>query len=1352
MDSQIEKFFSEIENLIELQLQENIQDKSEVKKKFREGKKLIDELEEDNEELYKFFKFKYHTTYASYLKTVGEVDNATKQQNLAKGYKNFESMDPYKKESILFMEAKLNLNQVSEEKSLLEDVEKQLENIQPILGDNILESIRQTFKQLIKLPVTFREYEEIVNYATNLNKTTDVLIYEGIINLEVPQNTETNEVEHLEHQIKTIVERNKNKQEFIDSLKRLKDLALEITYSRRIAFIQHVLNSSNKKEVLYSDTLFTEEEINKRSRKLASYFHPDKTNKPNTPNSLRDKHKNLGADIFKVTQEFRDILLSELRVASNNEGLSFHEKKANELWKLTIDFRNAAKGQWNKLKVLKKDEIKEFSSEELENFSVSNGILAYQEYRAACKIVDRDKQLKKQVKLRGNMALCLYVSNKYLEAQLYALSAIQLQLKNSQEVAKQDLIEATNIFDKVKNGNITEATPKLNTEIKLKSSSLALVKMVDQDISFFERKAFCRSINEDMEKLSTELLLKPDRSLVRYQADQEEILHAKNRASKYKTAGWATFTVGGVIGTFTIAESVAAVVIGGPFALVLGLATLGLGIYGSTNLWRKSSSLLEEPEIRENLNKIMRDALKAYDKGNYQAFFEQLSKKYDKNGSRLFKLEERDDSIIPRDIIDSLLIHGFRSDGIAYLLNLLGEVLNSGKIEIKGKTGKIEKTTNELKELAKNVFAGVLSERLKKEAKKFDDRVNNLRSHKFIKNLSDEVKDSFSFQEYSDIAKVHIDDAQEMPFQSRLGEMCNIARINLSIFDILNGGQEEFDRAKETIKEIRDSINCEHQFVGMAKSRLEALEDLLWVVNGDEQPSKESPELLQITFSADTMNYIDNKYLRYLDEKLQQTTSNQEKIEIYNKIAVCYEQLAEKEDKINRLNSLKYWYHSQKSYEHIREIDVDNLDATLGFAKCLLKLSKYTQVVKLLDTNQGLASSSEYLYYCSIAYCKKNDYDKANEKIVHALSIDSKNRSASRQCEILKKLKENTITSRTKRYKNYKKDIIYEENYLVNSRDKNPIYNVLSIDGGGIRGVLPALWLSEIENRTHRPISHLFNMIAGTSTGGFIAAGLSAPDWSPDWSCPEEKLYTYSDFKPKFSASEILNFYQEGQAENIFSKTWLNYLKSFFYPSSDFNHYFREHFCETQLNQALTELVIPAASDIDNSTYLFTRYDAHNDSSKNHTFIEALMATTAAPTFFPPYNSYLDGGMHLNNPAMTAYNETTQRYKVASERVFVLSLGTGGYIPEPLNPDKYWDQLFWPKDNHNAQECKTDSQMYNTLGNRYQRWQVLFEEPIGFNDIQSIPYLLEIGNQYIEELDASDENPMNKLVESFYDI
>ncbi|GBB94404.1 hypothetical protein RclHR1_02350003 [Rhizophagus clarus] len=1341
MNAQIENFFSEIENLIKFQFQENVQDTSEVKKKFREGKRLIDELEEDNEELYKLFKSKYHITRASYLKAVGEIDDAIKQQKSAK---KFEGIDTYKNESILFTKGKLNLNQSeeSEEKSLLKDVEEQLKNIQSILGDKILGSIIQTFKQLDKVPITFKEYEEIVNYANLLNKTTDALICEVLINLEVPQDTDTNEVskEQLEYQIKTLVEKNKNKHVFIDSLNRLKVLALEITYLRRIAFIQNVINSSNKKEVLYSDILFTEEEINKRSRKLASYFHPDKTNEPNNPNYLHDKHKNLGDEIFKDTQKFKDELLSELRVASNNEGLKFHEKKANELWKITIDYRNAAKEKWDKLKVLKKDEIKEFSSEELNNLSVENGILAYQEYRAACKIVDKEKQLQKQVKLRGNMALCLYVSNKYLEAQLYALSAIQLQLKYNGDVTKEDLIEAKNIFRKVKNEN----TPNETNETKPENNSLDLVKMGNQEISFFERKKIHCSVKDEMEKISTKLLLKPDRSLVRYQASQDEILCAKKRAVKYKTAGWVTAAAGTVGGVVSVAAGIygTATLIGGIIFAPAAVFALGLGIFGSCSLWRESSSLLEEPEIRENLNKIMRDAVNSYDKGNYQAFFEQLSQKYDKNGTRLFKIEERDDSIVPKDIIDKLLIHGFRSDGIAYLLNLLGEVLSSGRIEVKGKTGKIEKTTDELKEMAKNVFAGVLNRKLKEEAEKFDARINHLRSNKFFRKSFYKVIDFVLFKEYSDVGKEHINDAREMPFQSRLKEMCNIARINLSIFDILSGNEQAINRAIETIGEIRDSINSEHQFVGMAESRLEALEDLLWIVHGDELPRKYSDELPLITFSVDTTNYTHTDYLCYLKEKIQQTTSKQEKIKIYYEIAVCYEQLAEKEDKINRLTSLKYWYHAQKSYENIREIDFDDLNATLGFAKCLLKLSKYTQVIRLRYTNQNLASSSEYFHYCSIAYCKQNNYEMANETILLALDLDSKNKSASNQWNILKQLEKNTITSRNKRYK---KNIKFER---IKSRKNNPIYSILSIDGGGIRGVLPALWLSEIESRTHRPISHLFSMIAGTSTGGFIAAGLSAPDWS----ISEEDYCNYSDFKPKFSASELLKFYQQDQIKEIFSNKRWNYFMSFFNTSSlDFNHYFRDHFRETRLSQALTELVIPATNNINNSTHLFTSYDARKDLSKDITFFKALMATTAAPTFFPPYNDYLDGGVHLNNPAMAAYNEAI-RYKVSSENVSVLSLGTGAYIPDPLNPDKYWSQLFWPKDNHNAQECSTDRQMYDILGNRYQRWQVWFEEPIKFNDTNSISYLLEIGNQYIEELDASDENPMNKLVESFYDI
>jgi hypothetical protein len=72
-----------------------------------------------------------------------------------------------------------------------------------------------------------------------------------------------------------------------------------------------------------------------------------------------------------------------------------------------------------------------------------------------------------------------------------------------------------------------------------------------------------------------------------------------------------------------------------------------------------------------------------------------------------------------------------------------------------------------------------------------------------------------------------------MPIVSRLEEMRNIARINLAIRDILYNGPEEIKRAKEFIEEVLESINSHHQYSGMVETRLEALEDLLWVVSGE---------------------------------------------------------------------------------------------------------------------------------------------------------------------------------------------------------------------------------------------------------------------------------------------------------------------------------------------------------------------------------------------------------------------------------------------------------------------------------------------------------------------------------------
>ncbi|CAG8786657.1 8280_t:CDS:1, partial [Racocetra persica] len=143
-----------------------------------------------------------------------------------------------------------------------------------------------------------------------------------------------------------------------------------------------------------------------------------------------------------------------------------------------------------------------------------------------------------------------------------------------------------------------------------------------------------------------------------------------------------------------------------------------------------------------------------------------------------------------------------------------------------------------------------------------------------------------------------------------------------------------------------------------------------------------------------------------------------------------------------------------------------------------------------------------------------------------------------------------------------------------------------------------------------------------------------------------------------------------------------------------------------------------------------------------------------SPTFFSHHNIknkgfFLDGGVLINNPTMTAYIEATQYYNVAIEKIFMLSLGTGCYTPDPLSPNLYLNKLFWQHNHHKvALTDNIDCQMHNNLGDRYQRWQVWFENPIGLDDFENISNLLEIGYQYIEELDDSDENPINKLVES----
>ncbi|CAG8516320.1 13816_t:CDS:1 [Dentiscutata erythropus] len=1254
MTSQMEKidaFFLEIEKSDKLQ--NEFQNLTDIEQKFKEGKAIIDEIEEDDTEKHGYYRFNYHIKYASCLKTIGEMELSNKQNSLAKKFeqyaKNLQNEDIHEEKSITIFNKVANPGE-----KYVDEVEKRLKEIKGILKKNdIIETFREIFNCLYETPKTFESYKTIIICETSLNQKVGNITIAELNNKALNADV---------------------KEELNNSLTSLNALASDIAYDKRISFILYVLNSSNKTEIIFSGIPFTSGEINRHFKELALYFHPDKTGDFNAPTSLRDEHKNLGEELFK------HIVKSKKRLLADLENI-IHEEKAYEFWKIAIDYRNAAEGKWDKLRVLNQREINKHSSEELKGFSIANGKLAFEEYREACKLVD-ESDIKKQIKLRENMALCLHITDQSLESQLYALSAIRMILTKCPTPTSQDYIGIKKILDKVK-GNSNNS----HTGEKSDSIPLELEKLGPKN-SIYEKICYQHSIDKDIEQIISELMLKPDRDLVRCKSS------IFIESTLYYAIGTIVPIIPDVIEFFNMSS-------------------------------------------RNRLTEIINNALDAYDKGEYQEFINILSEEY-KKGDSILKLKNPEDVIVPTNIIKTCRDNHIRSDCIAYLLNSIGETLVSRKIQIDGKNA------NDLKAFAKNVFHGVLNENLVNDAKKLDDRIHELRKENNKSYISRGFYSPISWKKYDYLFIQDASDARKMPFVSRLEEIRNIARINIATLDMLTPGSETIDQAIKIINEIRKSIDGNYQFVGTSKLRLDILQDFVWVIEGKET----SEEMFDEDFPEDSPDLSpskseNKKYFDYLDE-LEKAKSKPERIQIYNNIATYFEQLAEKDYKIDRLNSLRNWNSAQNNYENAREIDPKNLVSALGYTESLIKLSKYTQVIELLEASPFLNLSSEYWRLRSIAYCKQTNYEKSSECIIESLRLDPKNKLADDQRSFLKKLRnENSSECRVNKYKKEKIHLKYEEDYFSNSRsNENPVYNILSIDGGGIRGILPALWLSEIEYRTRRPISHLFNMITGTSTGGIVAAGLSKPH------------NEYPDFKPMFSATDLLNIYQN-HSKRLFTldNSWSPKSK---YTDEGRSNLFKEYFGQTKLSNALTDLVIPAINE-DNAApvCLFTRNDARNDESKNDTFVDALMAATSIPTFFSPYNIrhkglFSDGGMHVNNPAMTSFNEAI-RYRVASEKVFILSLGTGNYIPNPSKPVLYRDQLFWASNQFNIanDENEIDRQMYSMLENRYQRWQVSFEYSIKLDDITIIPLLVEIGHQYLEELYESDENPINKLIEYF---
>jgi patatin-like phospholipase/acyl hydrolase len=234
---------------------------------------------------------------------------------------------------------------------------------------------------------------------------------------------------------------------------------------------------------------------------------------------------------------------------------------------------------------------------------------------------------------------------------------------------------------------------------------------------------------------------------------------------------------------------------------------------------------------------------------------------------------------------------------------------------------------------------------------------------------------------------------------------------------------------------------------------------------------------------------------------------------------------------------------------------------------------------------------------------------------------------------------------------------------------------VLSIDGGGIRGVIPARVLREIEQRMDRPISELFDLVAGTSTGGILALGLTLP-----------KPGTTT---PAWDAAALQRLYVEHGAK-IFANSLLRKVETLGglfeerYEAGEIERVLRHYFGDAMLSSALTEVVVPSYDLTAPAPFFFKRSYARD---QTHTWDvetwKAARATSAAPTYFDPMNlpafedegehALVDGGVFANNPTACAYAEALNLYGRASD-VAILSLGTGDGPPHMV---RYLDARGW---------------------------------------------------------------------------
>lgn len=310
-------------------------------------------------------------------------------------------------------------------------------------------------------------------------------------------------------------------------------------------------------------------------------------------------------------------------------------------------------------------------------------------------------------------------------------------------------------------------------------------------------------------------------------------------------------------------------------------------------------------------------------------------------------------------------------------------------------------------------------------------------------------------------------------------------------------------------------------------------------------------------------------------------------------------------------------------------------------------------------------------------------------------------------------------------------------------------FKILSLDGGGVRGAFSAACLAEFERLLGRPLADYFDLIAGTSTGAIVGAGLAVGAEA------EEIVQFYLKHVPKIFTPAAprrmpgwLGLFAP-VIRAVFRRrlgTEIDYLLQPKYCPAALRGAFQEAFGQQKIGDATkSRLIIPSLDLSVGRTYVFkTPHLPSRTQDRDLPIVDVLIAATAAPTYFPqvairPGSAFCDGGIWANHPGLVAYAEAMKirdrcRRKGLDcafdpDDIEILSIGTGTCSYSLAPPPQGAGILWWNQHFADVVSSSIDQGVHfplkHILGERYQ--SVNFEACWKLDATERLEALVQMG-------------------------